>query len=179
MAETYSEKIGGRHGPALGLTLFQTPSSPCPSHHRQISCVSDLLATRPDFQPQPQSPGHTPRRGHESLLAKRVDLGLIAAEVHGGCMGLPQEIVDHIMDMLQNDVIALKACSLTCKVMFVSARHLIHHTLYHEGGQLEDTHPRREGTIRTRGPARTRTPLLVFRRRTRSPQVRQTSRHPH
>ena len=45
-------------------------------------------------------------------------------------MGLPQEIVDHIIDTLQNDMIALKACSLTCKAMFASARHLIHHTLY-------------------------------------------------
>ena len=45
-------------------------------------------------------------------------------------MGLPQEIVDRIIDTLQNDMTALKACSLTCKAMFASARHLIHHTLY-------------------------------------------------
>ena len=45
-------------------------------------------------------------------------------------MGLPQEIVDHIIDTLQNDMIALKACSLTCKAMFASTRHLIHQTLH-------------------------------------------------
>ena len=44
-------------------------------------------------------------------------------------MGLPQEIVEHIMDMLRNDLRALTACSLTCKAMFVSTRHLIHRTL--------------------------------------------------
>ena len=44
-------------------------------------------------------------------------------------MGLPQELVDHVMDMLCNDTRALKACSLTCKAMFASTRHLIHETL--------------------------------------------------
>ena len=80
---------------------------------------------------------------------------MIAAEVHGGCMGLPQESnvrFDSTLDPSD--------------------------TLYH-GGQLEDTHPRGEGAIRTRGPPRTRTPPLVFRGRTRSPQVRQTFGHPH
>lgn len=45
-------------------------------------------------------------------------------------MGLPQEIVDRIMDMLQDDLPTLKACSLTCKAMLASTRHLIHRTLY-------------------------------------------------
>ena len=45
-------------------------------------------------------------------------------------MGLPQEVVDRIMDMLQDDRRALEACSLTCKAMFVSTRHLIHQTLH-------------------------------------------------
>lgn len=44
-------------------------------------------------------------------------------------MGLPQELVDYIMDMLHDDPNALKACSLTCKAMFASTRHLIHQTL--------------------------------------------------
>ena len=44
-------------------------------------------------------------------------------------MGLPQELVDHVMDMLRDDIPALKACSLTCKAMFASTRHLIHQTL--------------------------------------------------
>ena len=45
-------------------------------------------------------------------------------------MGLPQELVDNIMDMLHDDIRALKACSLTCKVMFASTRRLIHQTLH-------------------------------------------------
>ena len=44
-------------------------------------------------------------------------------------MGLPQEVVDRIMDALQDDKKTLKACSLTCKAMFASTRHLIHQTL--------------------------------------------------
>ena len=57
------------------------------------------------------------------------DLGPISAAVHHGCMGLPQELVDHTMEMLHDDLRALKACSLTCKAMFASTRHLIHQTL--------------------------------------------------
>jgi hypothetical protein len=49
--------------------------------------------------------------------------------IHCGCMGVPQELVDDIMDMLYDDLRALKACSLTCKAMFASTRHLIYHTL--------------------------------------------------
>ena len=45
-------------------------------------------------------------------------------------MGLPQEVVDRIMDILQDDMKDLKACSLTCKAMFASTRHLIHQTLH-------------------------------------------------
>ena len=45
-------------------------------------------------------------------------------------MGLPQEMVDRIVETLQNDMRALKACSLTCKAMFVPARYLIHQTLH-------------------------------------------------
>ena len=45
-------------------------------------------------------------------------------------MGLPQEMVDRIMDMLQDDRRVLEARSLTCKAMFASTRRLIHQTLY-------------------------------------------------
>ena len=45
-------------------------------------------------------------------------------------MGLPQEVVERILGMLQSDKRALEACSLTCKAMFTSSRHLIHQTLY-------------------------------------------------
>jgi len=44
-------------------------------------------------------------------------------------MGLPQEVVERIMDILQGNLRTLKACSLTCKSMFASTRHLIHRTL--------------------------------------------------
>jgi len=43
---------------------------------------------------------------------------------------LPQELIDHIISTLRDDLQSLKACSLTCKVMFVSARHLIHQKIY-------------------------------------------------
>ena len=45
-------------------------------------------------------------------------------------MGLPQELIDHIMDMLRDDIPTLKVCSMTCQSMFASARHLIHRTLH-------------------------------------------------
>ena len=44
-------------------------------------------------------------------------------------MGLPQELVDHVMGILCNNTRALKACSLTCKAMFASARPLLHRSL--------------------------------------------------
>ena len=43
---------------------------------------------------------------------------------------LPHELVDHIISMLANDLQSLKACSLTCKVMFASAHHLIHRRIH-------------------------------------------------
>ena len=58
-----------------------------------------------------------------------VGLNLICSTINEGCMGLPQELVDHIVDTLHEDLPALKACSLTCKAMFASTRHLIHQTL--------------------------------------------------
>ena len=63
-------------------------------------------------------------------LNQSVDLEHIAAAVHHGCMNLPQELVDHIMDTLHDDTRTLKACSLTCKAMFASTRRLIHQTLW-------------------------------------------------
>ena len=45
-------------------------------------------------------------------------------------MDLPQEVIDYIMDMIQDDLLALKTCSLACKSMFASTRHLIHQTLW-------------------------------------------------
>ena len=59
-----------------------------------------------------------------------VNLNAIAATNYHGCLGLPQELIDHILDMLRDDFRSLKACSLTCKAMFASTRPLIHQTLY-------------------------------------------------
>jgi len=53
-----------------------------------------------------------------------LDLNTIA--VTGTWRNFPQEIVDHIMSMLGDDLRSLKACSLTCKDLFVSTRHIIH-----------------------------------------------------
>ncbi|KAF9650475.1 hypothetical protein BDM02DRAFT_1379420 [Thelephora ganbajun] len=53
-----------------------------------------------------------------------LDLSTITAT--GTWKDLPQEIVDYIIFMLGNDMKSLKACSLTCKAMFVSTRHVIH-----------------------------------------------------
>jgi hypothetical protein len=46
--------------------------------------------------------------------------------VIGTWKDLPQEIVDRIIFMLGNDLESLKACSLTCKAMFISTRRFIH-----------------------------------------------------
>ena len=56
-----------------------------------------------------------------------LDLGAIT--ITGTWKDLPQEIVDHIVFMLRNELKSLKACSLTCKAMFVSTRHVIHRNI--------------------------------------------------
>ena len=53
-------------------------------------------------------------------------LDLNAITIAGTWKDLPQEIVDHIVFVLRNDLKSLKACSLTCKAMFVTTRRLIH-----------------------------------------------------
>lgn len=76
-------------------------------------------------------------RGVGSILSgtmeeseRQVDLVRISSAAYHGCMGLPQELIDYITDILHDDLRTLKACSLTCKAMFASARHLIHQTLH-------------------------------------------------
>ena len=59
-----------------------------------------------------------------SSVEPLLDLGAIA--ITRTWKNLPQEIVDHIVFMLRNDLKSLKACSLTSKAMFVSTRHVIH-----------------------------------------------------
>ena len=59
-----------------------------------------------------------------------VNLNVLSAGMYYGCMGLPQELVDHVMDVLYDDLQTLRACSLTCRAMFASTRRLIHQTLH-------------------------------------------------
>ena len=66
-------------------------------------------------------------------------------------MGLPQELVDRIMDILQDDRRTLEACSLTCKSMFASTRHFIHRTLYVTGEIREKMFTPAERQRRARG----------------------------
>ena len=47
-----------------------------------------------------------------------------------GWKHLPRELVDEILDRLLDDPEALRACSLTCKILFSAARPLIHQRLY-------------------------------------------------
>ena len=69
---------------------------------------------------------------HRRMSTKKqpVDLNLISTAFHHGCMRVPQELVDEIMNMLCDDPSALRACSLTCRAMFASVRPLIHRKLY-------------------------------------------------
>lgn len=53
-------------------------------------------------------------------------LDLSAMDVAGTWKGLPQEIVDYVVSMLHDDLESLKACSLTCKALFISTRPVIH-----------------------------------------------------
>ena len=47
----------------------------------------------------------------------------------GSFKGLPQEVVDGILEYLEDDRRALGACSLTCKALFRSSRPIIHRRL--------------------------------------------------
>jgi len=51
------------------------------------------------------------------------------ANFTGSFGGLPQEIVDEILEYLEDDRRTLRVCSLTCKGLFRSARRIIHRQL--------------------------------------------------
>lgn len=63
-------------------------------------------------------------------MERPVNLDQISSTIHHGCMGLPQELVENVVEMLLDDSRALKACSLTCKAMFAATRRLIYRKLY-------------------------------------------------
>ena len=63
------------------------------------------------------------------ILESAVDLFLVLANFAGDFKGLPQEVVDEILEYLEDDRPALRACSLTCKVLLRSSRPIIHRRL--------------------------------------------------
>ena len=67
-----------------------------------------------------------------------IDLSFMLANFVGNFKGLPQEIVDEILEYLEDHRHrrTLVACSLTCKALFLSARPIIHRQLY-MGGTLD------------------------------------------
>ncbi|KAF9650496.1 hypothetical protein BDM02DRAFT_3185338 [Thelephora ganbajun] len=72
------------------------------------------------------------------------DLSLVLAKFTEGFKGLPQEIVNEILEYLEDDLRTLKACSLTCKALLCSARHTIHRRLYVVGPGKAATPDERE-----------------------------------
>jgi len=78
----------------------------------------------PEHQPLEPASDSTDESDVEPLL----DLSTII--ITETWKGLPQELVDYIVFMLGNDLKSLKACSLTCKALFISTRHIIHQDIY-------------------------------------------------
>ena len=79
----------------------------------------------PPPSPPPPMPANDPvENPWNPYLEPLLDLGTIT--INRTWMDLPQEIVDHVMFVLRHDLKSLKACSLTCKALFVSARPFIH-----------------------------------------------------
>ena len=60
-----------------------------------------------------------------------------------GWKNLPQELIDEILSYFRDDLLALKACSLTCKHLFGAMRPLIHQRLVCLGSFPEPTEPKR------------------------------------
>ena len=52
------------------------------------------------------------------------------ANFRGNFKGLPQEVLDEILEYLEDDLRALKACSLACKELLRSSRPIIHRRLW-------------------------------------------------
>ena len=57
-------------------------------------------------------------------------LDLSTITINGTWKDIPQEVVNHIIFMLGRDLKSLKACSLTCKALFLSARPFVHKKIY-------------------------------------------------
>jgi hypothetical protein len=108
-----------------------SPGAPVDSHltgHTVRRWRSAILGEKENrVAPRCQPPGTT-NASAEELQIRDVEplLDLGALTISGTWMDLPQEVVDYIVFMLGNDLQSLKACSLTCKAMFVSTRCVIH-----------------------------------------------------
>ena len=76
-----------------------------------------------------QSPPPEPTTGEPQIPSVGPLLDLGAITITETWKGLPQEIVNHVVFMLRDDLKSLKACSLTCKAMFVSTRCVIHRNI--------------------------------------------------
>jgi len=67
----------------------------------------------------------------------------ISAQFTGaGWKNLPQELVDEILGYLLDDLLTLKACSLTCRCLFGATRPLIHRRLVCLGSRPEGPKPK-------------------------------------
>ena len=117
-----------------GMTTVGPPLHPSPASS-QMPSLSPLNRMT-DFCAQLKhrifrQPGRSVRTRYRwSPVHLPVNLNVVANTNYHGCLGLPQELINHILDMLRDDIRSLKACSLTCKAMFASTRPLIHQTLY-------------------------------------------------
>jgi hypothetical protein len=80
--------------------------------------------------------GRIPSRGLTRQRKALANLALIDANYSGGWMGLPRELVDMIFEYLKTDRDTLASCSLTCRALFCSARHIIHEQLYVAGPRV-------------------------------------------
>lgn len=84
-----------------------------------------------ETKPTPnESTANEPTEEPQTPDVEPLPLVLTTATTSGTWSVLPQELVDHIISMLEEDLRSLKACSLACKVMFASSRHLIHRKMY-------------------------------------------------
>ena len=129
----------------------------CPTgrtlHRWRSAILSDegniRVATHITQPPSPKlasEPVGEPRNLHLEPL-----LDLSAVTINGTWKDLPQEIVDHIISMLGGDLKSLKACSLTCKTMFITTRRFIHRNVRLTGEQNWDVLTLREKQKHIRG----------------------------
>ena len=115
-----------------------------PDRHHTPNTTSNpsMKTARGPGEYQTQTPIHPTNSadipiGYASRLWIRLTPGGIQRKVDdiskrftgAGWKCLPQELVDEILGCLQGDLDALKACSLTCKLLFGATRPLIHQWL--------------------------------------------------